>query len=148
MPLIILILFLGIIAYFVCYLKTARKGQALFPKRVLQKLEGETSQLTLRQAYKKWSNPEIRDSILPRLDALRRIWDLKTLERLAAGPDYTVQCEAQRLEALCRTGHNWKYEGTRLVMQNEDDWGSIRWNVPQYRCTRCGKTKEGKWVQC
>lgn len=39
MPLIILILFLGIIAYFVCYLKTARKGQALFPKRVLQKLE-------------------------------------------------------------------------------------------------------------
>ena len=40
MPLIILILFLGIIAYFVCYLKTARKGQALFPKRVLQNWKG------------------------------------------------------------------------------------------------------------
>ena len=83
--------------------------------------------------------------------AITRIWDTEALERLSADPDLTEACTEQRYEVICKTGHNWKIDHWELEMYDENDWGSIRWKIPHYKCAKCGKTREGnesEWVQC
>ena len=83
-----------------------------------------------------------------RRTAVSRVWDADALERLSRLEGLKNECIEQRFEAICPVGHDWKLEKTEIVYQDEEDWGSIRWNVPTYRCARCGKTKQGAWKQC
>ena len=83
--------------------------------------------------------------------AITRVWDMDALDRLSTDPDIVEACKEQRYEVICKTGHNWKIDHWELEMYDENDWGSIRWKIPHYRCEKCGKTREGtesEWVQC
>ena len=84
-----------------------------------------------------------------RWTAVRRISDVESLERLAGDPILKTVCAAQRQEVLCPNKcHDWELEDEEIIMQDEEDWGSIRWRVKTYRCKRCGATEEGPWEQC
>ncbi len=86
-----------------------------------------------------------------RCAAITRVWDMEALDRLSQDPDIAIVCEEQRYEAICKTGHNWQVDHWELEMYDENDWGSIRWKIPHYKCANCGKTRvgtESEWVQC
>ncbi len=76
--------------------------------------------------------------------AIARILDMDALDRLAADPDLAEACDQQRPEALCREGHDWQVIGTRIEAHDSHRMNSPYWCVDTYRCSRCGKTRQGE----
>ena len=83
-----------------------------------------------------------------RTAAVGRIWDPDALQRLSRMPELTGACAGQAREVVCPNGHQWELEREETVMNDESDWGSIRWRVRHYRCARCGAVREDPWEQC
>ena len=76
--------------------------------------------------------------------AVTRILDLDVLDTLAKDADLAAACEKQRPEALCRDGHIWTVYNTKIVSHDSYRMNSPYWVVDTYRCSRCGKTKQGE----
>ena len=75
---------------------------------------------------------------------ITRILDKDVLNRLAEDPDLADACKKQQPEALCRDGHIWIVSDTKIVSHDSYRMNSPYWVVDTYRCSRCGKTKQGE----
>ena len=76
--------------------------------------------------------------------AVTRILDTDALDRLEADPVLAAACKKQRPEAVCREGHDWKVIRTTIKSHDDYRMNSPYWVADTFRCTRCGKTREGE----
>ena len=75
---------------------------------------------------------------------ITRILDLDVLDRLSEDRDLADACKNQRPEAICKEGHDWKVIEKHIVAHDSYRVNSPYLVVDTYRCTRCGKTRQGE----